>query len=651
MKTLPLCVALMFAGLLAGCSSGSSNSAPTLTSIAVTPAMPSVAAGLPEAFTATGTYSNNTTQDLTATATWGSSNTAVATIAAGGAANTLIAGTTTISASVSGSTAVMGSTTLTVTAPVLDSIAVTPANSTVPVGTLNQFTATGTYSNNSTQDLTATATWTSSNTAAVTIASTGIATALADTAVPVTITATSGTVSGSTGVSVASAILTQIVIPTQTVTIANGTTYQFTAFGYYNDGSKHNLTNKVGWTSSDTTVATIGPGTGRAQAAGVGSTTITATLGSVSGTATLDVTAATIQSITVGPSSTSIPPLTTESFIAIGTFSDMSTQNLTQQVTWTSSKPAVATISNSPGSYGVATGVAPGGSTTISAQFAFGGASATGSAPLDVSSVTVTSIAVTHTISALGVGSTLPLQAVATFSDSSTQNIDTVATWSSSDSTVATVDSSGDVTGVATGSVMITAELDGVTSDPVTLAVENVASIAVAPITGMVAEGTSIPFTATGTLTDGTTMQNLTNSVTWTSSDQAIATVSSASGSYGQVTGIAPGVAPIGASFSGLLGLASATVTDATLSSIAVKPPNPVIALGSNKQFTATGTFSDASTENLSQQVTWSSSDITVAIINNSGGVTTTGVGTATITATITINGLTVSGTTTLTVQ
>ncbi len=650
MKTLPLCVALMFAGLLAACSSGSSNSTPTLTSIAVTPAMPSVAAGLPEAFTATGTYSNNTTQDLTATATWGSSNTAVATIAAGGAATTLTAGMTTISASVSGST-VMGSTTLTVTAPVLDSIAVTPANSTVPVGTLNQFTATGTYSNNTTQDLTATATWMSSNTAAVTIASTGIATALADTAVPVTITATSGTVSGSTGVSVASAILTKIVIPTQTVTIANGTAYQFTAFGYYNDGSKHNLTMKVGWTSTDTTVATIGAGTGRAQAAGVGSTTITATLGSVSGSATLNVTAATIQSITVGPSSTTIPPLTTEAFIAIGTFSDMSTQNLTQQVTWTSSKPAVATISNSPGSYGVATGVSPGGSTKISAQFAFGGASATGSAPLDVSSVTVSSIAVTPQTAGLGVGTTLPLQAVATFSDSSTQNIDTVATWSSSDTTVATVDSSGDVTGVATGSVTISAALDGVTSNSASLTVESVASIAVTPASGTVAEGTSIPFAATGTLTDGTTTQNLTSSVTWTSSDLAIATVSSASGSYGQVTGIAPGVAPIGASFSGLLGLASATVTDATLSSIAVKPPNPVIALGSNKQFTATGTFSDASTENLSQQVTWSSSDITVAIINNSGGVTTTGVGTATITATITINGLMVSGTTTLTVQ
>jgi uncharacterized protein YjdB len=626
MKNLLLCAALAFAGLLAGCSSGSSNSTPTLTSITVLPGSMSVAAGLPQAFTATGNFSNNTTQDLTATATWASSNTAVATIAAGGAATTLIAGSTTITATASG---VVGTATLTVTAPVLNSIAVTPANASVPLGTLTQFTATGTYSNNTTQDLTATATWSSSNTAVATIAAGGLATALTISNAPITITATSGTVSGSTGFSVVTATLTSIVIPGgPVVTIANGTSYQFTALGYYNDGSKHNLTVKVAWSSSNTAAATIGSGTGRALGIAPGTSTITATLGSVSGTITLDVTSATIQSIAVGPSSTTIQPLTTESFTAVGTFSDLSTQNITHDVLWTSSNTTAATISNTSGSIGVATGVAPGGPATISATF--GGVS--GSAPLTVSSATLNSIAVTPATAGLTVGSTLPMQAVGTFSDGTTENLDTVATWLSSDSTVATVDVIGTVTGVATGSVTITCQLDGVTSSTANLTVEGFTAITITPASPTVAESTSIPLKATGTLTDGAT-QDLTGSVLWTSSNPAFATVSSASGSFGQATGVAPGTVTVTAAFAGQIGLASLTVTNATLSSITIKPPNPTITLGSKQTFTATGTFSDGTTENLNQQVVWTSSDVTVAIINNSGGISTTGTGTTTIKA------------------
>src|ERR1700691_3387425 len=103
MKTMLLPFVLAFAGLLAGCSSGSSSSSnPTLTSIAVTPATMSVTAGQTQQYKAVGTYSNSTTQDITAMATWTSSNTAVATIIAGGLATTLTQGTTMVTAGLSG---------------------------------------------------------------------------------------------------------------------------------------------------------------------------------------------------------------------------------------------------------------------------------------------------------------------------------------------------------------------------------------------------------------------------------------------------------------------------------------------------------------------------------------------------------------------
>ena len=91
--------------------------------------------------------SNNSTQDLTAVATWSSSNTSVATVA-GGAAKGLVANATavTITATVN---KVPGTAALTVTAPVLQSIAVAPVNAAVPVGTFTQFAATGSYSDGS----------------------------------------------------------------------------------------------------------------------------------------------------------------------------------------------------------------------------------------------------------------------------------------------------------------------------------------------------------------------------------------------------------------------------------------------------------------------------------------------------------------------
>src|SRR6185312_1557469 len=90
------------------------SAAPTLQSIAVTPANPSVPKGLTEQFTATGTLSDGSHQDLTSSVTWASATTSVATIsnAAGshGLATAVNTGTSQISAALNG---ISGSTTMT----------------------------------------------------------------------------------------------------------------------------------------------------------------------------------------------------------------------------------------------------------------------------------------------------------------------------------------------------------------------------------------------------------------------------------------------------------------------------------------------------------------------------------------------------------
>jgi uncharacterized protein YjdB len=167
-------------------------------------------------------------------------------------------------------------------------------------------------------------------------------------------------------------------------------------------------------------------------------------------------------------------------------------------------------------------------------------------------------------------------------------------------------------------------------------------SLAVTPATLQIAQQTSAQLTATGTFADGTT-HNLTTAVTWSSSDASAATVGYQTGI---LAGLSAGTSTITATLGTVTSTAQVTVSNATLTSIAVSPASPSVALAGTLQLTATGTFSDGSTQPM-LNVTWSSSSPAVAYVSASGLATGTATGTATMSATV--NG--VSGSTVLTVQ
>ena len=135
--------------------------------------------------------------------TWISGTPATATISAAGLATGVAVGSTNINATLSG---VQGSTILTVTAPTLQSIAVTPSNPSITKGATQQFIATDTYSDSSTENITASVTWTSGAPATATISAGGVATGAA--VGRTNISATLSGLQGSTTLTVTPAVAT-----------------------------------------------------------------------------------------------------------------------------------------------------------------------------------------------------------------------------------------------------------------------------------------------------------------------------------------------------------------------------------------------------------------------------------------------------------
>jgi hypothetical protein len=233
-----LIVLIFLLGLCGGCGgSGGSNSSAsststagsaatvTLVSLAVTPPNSSIAPGASVQFSATGSYSDGSTKDITSLVIW--SATGSASISSSGLLTATSAGSVTVTATLG---ALAGSTTLTVSTATLVSIMILPASSTVAQGASLQYSATGHYSNGGVLDLTSQVTWNSSG--AVLISSTGLASTSGAGAGTVSIGATSGAVSGATSLTVAAVPATAV--NEMAITVNGSLCSSATSDGYLN---------------------------------------------------------------------------------------------------------------------------------------------------------------------------------------------------------------------------------------------------------------------------------------------------------------------------------------------------------------------------------------------------------------------------------
>lgn len=208
--------------------------------------------------------------------------------------------------------------------------------------------------------------------------------------------------------------------------------------------------------------------------------------------------------------------------------------------------------------------------------------------------------------------------------------------WTSSNSSVATVDSDGKVTAVGLGTAQITASHSGQSAS---------CTITVTPIevTSITLDRTTLNLGVAKTKTLVATIMpsNATDkTVTWTTSDASVATVTSA----GVVRGVAYGTATITATSSnGLTATCKVNVVPTPVEGVSLNKTSTTLAIingtGQTEQLTATITPSDAVNKN----VTWTSSNPAVATVSSTGLVTAVAKGTTTITVTTVDGGYTAS--------
>ncbi len=347
--------------------------------------------GETEQLAATGNFSDGSTQDLTQSATWSSSEPATVKVSAQGVVTGVGVGVVQVSATYQG---VTGSASITVGRSALVAITVSPSQSSLPLGESEQLTVTGNFSDGNVRDLTLSVSWSSSSAIAkvnqglVTAVSLGIA----------QVSASCQGITASATVTVGAPALLSITVGPSQVSLPVGESRQLTAVGNFSDGTTQNVTQTATWSSWSAIASVSATGMVTADAAGVSS--IAARVGSVTGSANLTVTPAVAVDLNIIPGALSLVLENSSQFYAIGTMSDGTTQDLTPNVAWSSAQPLIASVT----SFGLVTAEQV-GSTLIQAEIN----GVTGSASLTVIPLVAVSYFNLANVKATGFDSTIRL--------------------------------------------------------------------------------------------------------------------------------------------------------------------------------------------------------------------------------------------------
>jgi trimeric autotransporter adhesin len=287
-------------------------------------------------------------------------------------------------------------------------------------------------------------------------------------------------------------------------------------------------------------------------------------------------------------------------------------------VAWTTNNPAVAVVNSS----GLLL-TAQVGTVIVTATVE----GITGTATVNVIPPPVATVVVDPSTVPLQVGRTQQLNATTRDANNNVLTGRNVS-WSSNNTSVATVSSTGLVTAVSAGTATVTATSEGRTGTAsVTVTNAPVASVTITPNGATIGVGGVQQFSATLRDVSGNVLTGRT--ITWSSSNQGVATISAG----GLALGITAGTSIITAVSEGQAASVALIVNPPPVATIDLTPTSATLNIGGTQQFTAT--TRDASGNIVTgRSVTWSSSNGAVATISGSGLVTAVAAGTTTITAT-----------------
>ena len=457
-------------------------------------------------------------------------------------------------------------------------------------------------------------TWRSTNSDVVTVTSGGSVSAIGAGTAQLIASIPNGAADTAT-VSVYGVIETLSVIP-EVVSIPEGDTIRFEADYGLVQGAAESF---IKWSTTDSAVAKV-DAVGRMAALQAGDVELVAQYGRRSARAAVRVFRAAVASIIISPSASTIQPGGSVTLSA--RLRDVMGHTLGgRDVEWTSSSTDVATVSQS----GVVTGVAK-GFTLITATSE--GRRATASVTVGPRAVTSVSVSLDNKSIVVGQQTT----AHATVHGAGGVVIpftEQPVAWQSSNPSIATVSSTGQVNAIAIGNVTISAISGGrIGSDGATIQGSVAQSISISPTAPSVLQGTQTQLTAVVRDQSGTQVAGAGVVVTWQSGNASVATISST----GVVSGVSAGTSTITVSTGSLLATAVLTVTPVPVASLSVSPSSVTLDIGGTKALSATPR--DAQGNWLTGRVVaWSTSNPTVATVSNDGLVTALGQGAATIAA------------------
>jgi hypothetical protein len=608
--------------------------------IVITPHGDSVPLGINGPLIATAIYSDNSSIDATRLATWSSSDAGVISVVTtgenGGQAQSLSIGSSTISTQYEGLTA---STDFTVTAAVLVSISVDPANTSIAKGVNLQYTATGVYTDGSNSDLSNAVSWQSSVPTVATIASNGQAESILEGNTQ--IRATSGGITGTAELAVTAATITTLTIVAPEISMPAGTDISLQAVAIYSDDSTQVVTRQSAWVSDMPSVVSVvatGENAGFAQALSAGGpATITASLKDTDGaTSLITVTAATLVDIRINPPNETIVSGLNVQYEAIGVYSDGDKQNITNEAVWSTDNPALVSIDQN--GYASTSEILTGTADIIASLEGL-----TRSTPLIVIAISPDRLEISPKNSEIANLTTKQYSATVILNNGVSFDVTNLTTWASSNRAVATISNQGGTHGLvhahATDTTIITAQIvyDGITYTDtgdllVTPAVLD--HIVVSSEETTILTGTFTDFFAQAIYVGGAT-DDITDTATWISSDSAIAIVSNLTTSKGLTIGTGAGNATITARFNNIEDSQNLDVVTANLTTLEIEPLNAKIALGGNVQYTATATLDTGDQIDATEQVIWNSIDTGVAVISSQGNATSVSASSTTISATM----------------